>query len=71
MIRRLDDKTWINIFRNVQESDEEIEVTWLDPGDSSEGEWCLNCDCELFEDGFKTEKEARERLDYLEQTLLK
>jgi hypothetical protein len=67
---KLTDKEWENIFRNLKESNEEIEVTWLDPGDSSEGEWCLNCDCELFEDGFKTEKEAQTRLNYLENKFL-
>lgn len=68
-------ETWKNIFRNLKEMDEEdycdgevdwVEVTWLDPGDSSEGEWCLHYGEELFEDEFKTEKEAMGRLQYLE-----
>ena len=65
-MQRLSLETWSNIFRNTQEAGEEIEVTWLDGDD----EWCLHVDCELFEDGFKTEEEAMERLSYLEKTLL-
>jgi hypothetical protein len=61
MAQRLNIETWKNIFRNTQEANEEIEVVWLD----SDNEYCLCVDCELFEDGFKTEKEAEERLEYL------
>lgn len=83
---RLPLDTWENIFRNVnelqleQEAEEgmaeliergvveriEVEVVWLDGTD----EWCLCSGCELFEDGFETEREAQERLDYLEKKLL-
>lgn len=69
-------KTWENIFRNLKEMEIDerydddadwVEILWLDSGD----EWCLCYGTELFEDGFKTEKEAQERLDYLEKKLLK
>lgn len=62
MSQRLNYDTWENIFRNTQEADEEVEIVWLDSSD----DWCLCNDCELFEDGFATEQEARERLNYLE-----
>lgn len=74
--KRLDNETWKNIFRNLEEMDEEdyydgeidwVEVQWLDGTD----EWCLCYGEELFEDGFKTEREAMERLNYLEKLLLK
>lgn len=65
-MKRLNLETWKNIFRNTIESNEEIEIVWLDGAD----EWCLCVDCELFEDGFKSEEEARERLEFLEKTLL-
>ena len=65
-MKRLDLETWENIFRNTQEENEEIEIVWLE-----DSEWCLCCDCELFEDGFKSEEEARERLEYLENIFLK
>jgi hypothetical protein len=69
-------ETWENIFRNLQEMDEEdyydgevdwVEIIWLDGTD----EWVLAYGTELFEDGFKTEREAEERLSYLENNLLK
>lgn len=66
--KRLDLETWKNIFRNTKQNNEEIEIVWLDEV-GTEGEWCLCVDCELFEDGFKTENEARQRLDYLEGTI--
>jgi hypothetical protein len=79
---RLPFETWTNIFRNVHDAQLEqlqeegmeeliregieqrieVEVVWLDSSD----EWCLCCGTELFEDGFKSEKEAQDRLDYLE-----
>lgn len=74
-MKKLDLETWKNIFRNLQEMDEEdyyddgvdwVEVMWLDGTD----EWCLCYGTELFEDGFETEKEAQERLSYLENLLL-
>ena len=74
-MKRLSLEEWENIFRNLQEMDESdyydgvadwVEIMWLDGTD----EYVLCYGEELFEDGFKTEKEAQERLDYLEQTLL-
>ena len=74
-MKRLSNEAWKDIFRNLQEMDEEdyydgvvdwVEVLWLDSTD----EWALAYGEELFEDGFKTEEEAQERLNYLERTLL-
>lgn len=67
MGKRLSMGTWENIFRNTQESGEDIEIQWLDGSD----EWCLCCGEELFEDGYKTEQEAQERLDHLEGVFLR
>lgn len=76
---RLPLDTWRNIFRNLKDMDEEdyydgvvdwVEAIYLDSGTAEYGEWCLCYGEELFEDGFKTEKEAQDRLNYLEQTLL-
>lgn len=75
-MKRLSNEAWENIFRNLNEMEEEdyydgvmdwVEVIWLDSSD----EWVLTYGEELFEDGFKSEKEAQERLNYLEKTLLK
>jgi hypothetical protein len=66
MIRQ-NGETWTNIFRNLREDNEEVEVIWLDPGDSSKGEWVLAFDCELFEDGFTSEQEAQRRLNHVEK----
>lgn len=72
---RLSNETWKNIFRNLKDMDEEdyydgevdwVEVIWLESTD----EWVLAYSEELFEDGFKTEKEAMDRLSYLENKLL-
>jgi len=68
-MQRLNIETWKNIFRNLQEDNEEVEIVWLD-NVGTESEWCLCFDCELFEDGFKTEQEARERLQYLEESII-
>jgi hypothetical protein len=77
---RLPLETWENIFRNLLDLEPEdyydgvvdwVEVMWLDNGDSSEGEWCLCYGEEMFEDGFANEREADERLKYLEMELLK
>lgn len=51
--------TWENILRNLAEEGEEVEVIYLDSTD----EWCLCFDCEMFEDDFNSEEEARIRLD--------
>ena len=58
MYKRLTTKEWTNIFRNLNE----VEVLWLDSGDDSPGEWALCYGEELFEDGFKSEEEACNRL---------
>lgn len=63
---RLSDSKWEDIFRNVKELGEEVEVEWLD----GTKEWVLCSGEEWFEDGFKTEEEACKRLDELEQRLL-
>lgn len=49
---------WKIIFGNLEEN-EEIEILFLD----GTNEYCLCFGYELFEDGFKTEREAEERLD--------
>lgn len=69
-MNRLDDETWRNIFRNLAEDNEWVEVVWLEGEIGGPGEWVLCFDCELFEDGFETEREAQERLDSLEKKLL-
>lgn len=75
-MERLSLEQWKNIFNNLQDMSEEdyydgevswVEVLWLDGSD----EWCLCFGEEMFEDGFKTEREAQDRLNYLEQTILK
>lgn len=58
-------ETWKNIFRNLEEENEDVEIIWLDGSD----EWCLCFDCEMFEDGFKTEQEAIDRLEELRKLL--
>ena len=72
---RLSLEAWGNIFRNLKDMAPDeyydgvvdwVEVMWLDGTD----EWCLCFGEELFEDGFKTEREAQERLDSLEKLLL-
>ena len=62
-MKRLTQEEWSTVLSNVGDG-EGIEVTWLDGSD----EWCLNVDCELLEDGFKSEKEAQDRLDYVGAT---
>lgn len=64
-VKRLDIKEWENIFRNLEEDGEEVQISWLDGTD----EWCLHFDYELFEDGFKTEREANIRLEYLQKSV--
>lgn len=74
-MKRLNNEAWKNIFRNLQEMEpvdyydgvvEWVEIVWLDGTD----EWALVYGVELFEDGYKTENEARERLQALEVNLL-
>lgn len=61
-MQRLNSNIWSNIFRNLDEEGEQVEVIWLDEV-GGPGEWVLAFDCELFEDGFTTEKEASIRLN--------
>jgi hypothetical protein len=67
-MQRLDLEMWKNIFRNLGEDNKDVEVVWLDGGTElpNPGEWVLCFDCELFEDGFQSEEEAMERLEYLQ-----
>jgi hypothetical protein len=65
--QRLDLEEWETVFVNLHEIDEHVEVTWLEGEPGSGGEWVLNYEYELFEDGFKSEEEAMKRLDTLER----
>ena len=71
-MEKLSFEEWKTIITNVNECDEddefgtEIEVLWLDDTD----EWVLCHGYELFEEGFKTEKEARERLKEIYNNVL-
>jgi hypothetical protein len=76
--QRLPLDTWVNIFRNLKDMTPEeyydgvvdwVEVIWLDSTDGTD-EWVLAFGEELFEDGFASEREAQERLNCLEKTLL-
>lgn len=64
-MQRLNNEEWKNIFRNLKEEDQEVEIQYLD-NVGKPGEWCLCFDCELFEDGFQTEEAAQKRLDQIE-----
>ena len=61
--KRLSLNQWKYIIRNLSELDStdefgnEVEILWLEDTD----EWVLCHGYELFEDGFKTEKEAWQR----------
>jgi len=65
--KRLDMGEWETVFINLHEINEHVEVTWLEGEPGSAGEWVLNYEYELFEDGFKSEEEAMKRLDTLER----
>ena len=71
-MEKLSFEEWKTIITNVNECDKndefgnEIEVLWLDDTD----EWALCHGYELFEDGFKTEKEAWERLKEIYNNVL-
>lgn len=79
-VQKLDLKTWANIFRNITElnkegyesayGDEWITPIYLDPMVEGDSKWGLAHDEELFEQGFETEEEAQERLNYLESQLI-
>lgn len=66
---RLSLNEWENIIRNVHgcnEDDEfgnEVEVLWLENESCDGGEWVLCHGYEMFEDGFKNEVEAYQRLE--------
>lgn len=67
---RLTQEEWNTIFSNLEEMEPEdlfddiewVEILWSD----SDDEWMLCYGEELFEDGFKTENEAIQRLKQLE-----
>lgn len=63
MKKRLTIDSWANILRNLEYDSLEVEVLWLDGTD----EYCLCEDCELFEDGFETEKQAYDRLEEIQK----
>lgn len=56
---RMSMNEWKTVLGNIYADDEDVEIIWLESTD----EWVLCCDCEIFEDGFKTEKQARNRLN--------
>ena len=62
---RLSVEEWKNIFNNLDQEGEEIEIAWLD----DTKEYCLCNKCDLFEDGFKTEKECYDRLTHLRNVI--
>lgn len=73
-MKKLSNDQWTIIFNNMKEMKKEdrydgaewIETIWLD----GTNEWCLAYGEELFEDGFKTEHAANDRLNHLENVLL-
>lgn len=79
-MKRLDNDTWKTIFKNLGDMKTEeyydgevdwVEAMWLEGnGVDTFEEWVLCYGEELFEDGFKTEREAMDRLSYLEKLLL-
>lgn len=78
-MKRLSNTEWSNIFRNMLEIEEDermefgewIEIQWLEGnGVDTFHEWVLCYAYEVFEDGFKTEKDAQKRLTQLESELL-
>lgn len=54
-------KTWETILNNLYDAEEEVEILYLDNTD----EWVLCSGCELFEDGFSSEREACNRLNWV------
>lgn len=71
-MKRLSFEEWKTIIVNVNECDEndefgnDIEVIWLESTD----EWVLCHGYEVFEDGFKTEKEAWQRYNEIMRNIL-
>ncbi|QST02471.1 hypothetical protein IMZ31_23770 (plasmid) [Pontibacillus sp. ALD_SL1] len=76
-MKRLNTEEWCHILRNLEEEGQEVEIVWLDAvpfdGDGhptgEENEWVLCFGTELFEDGFRTEREAEERLEEIKRTV--
>lgn len=70
---KLSTEQWELIMLRIQTADNEIheefgesvEIIWLDSTD----EWALVYAYDIFEDGFKSEEEARERLKEIEKEL--
>ena len=58
---------WAIVLNNLKEENQDVEILWLDDTD----EWVLCHDCELFEDGFATENQAYEYLNYIEKKVEK
>lgn len=53
-------------MKGMQGEDVEIDITWLD----DTNEWVLNAWTELLEDGFTSEEEAQERLNFIEKNYI-
>jgi len=64
-MQRLSLKQWETIFNNLADINEEVEIVWLD----STNEYVLCYEEELYEDSFTSEKDAQERLTYIENEL--
>lgn len=56
---------WKDVLRNLSEEGEDVEIQWIESSD----EWVLCHECELYEDGFKTEEEANARLESIYKQL--
>ena len=54
---------WKIVLNNLKEENQDVEILWLDDTD----EWILCHDCEIFEDGFATENQAYEYLNYIKK----
>ena len=61
---RLTLEQWETVLENLKEFNQEVEVVWLEGCLSNgDGEWVICDDCELIEDGFKSEQEAWQRYE--------
>ena len=61
---RLTLEQWETVLENLKEFNEEVEVVWLEGClPNGDGEWVICDDCELIEDGFKSEEEAWQRYE--------
>lgn len=70
MMVKLSIDSWKTVIKNIEEEKDEefgneVEVMWLESTD----EWVLCHGYEIFEDGFKNEYEAMERLREIEKQL--